>query len=285
MSDLVPPRPDSARPDLARPDLTASDPAGSDGRVSASVAGIDDRRNGGRGIGGRGSTWTWWEAIGVYLGCLVVTSLLAIPVIALISNTDDATFVASALAAVGNVLLLVLWLSRRPPGWQSIIGFPKRVWPEARAGVGFGLLLYPGIAFGIGLVVSALLSSAAGHRVSAPDQVPSDLTVLGNIVTVVYAVLIAPVHEEFFFRGILFRSLRDRYGFGLGATCSGLAFGLVHYVGGGSSLLSNLLLMLTMVFTGFALAYLYERRGNIVAPMIAHATFNTIGVLLIFFVK
>jgi hypothetical protein len=84
---------------------------------------------------------------------------------------------------------------------------------------------------------------------------------------------------ELFFRGILFLSLRDRYGFGVGGWASGVAFGLVHYIPG--PFLDSLLLMSIMVFTGFALAYLYERRGNIVAPMVAHATFNTIGLVAI----
>jgi membrane protease YdiL (CAAX protease family) len=223
--------------------------------------------------------------VGVYLGCLFVTSLLAIPIVLAIPNKDDATFVASAVAAIGNILLLLLWLSRAHPGWQEMIGFPTRVWPEIRAGVGFGLLLYPGIAFGIGLVVSLIVSQLSGKPVSPPKQVPSDLTALGTVITVVYAVVIAPIHEELYFRGILFRTLRDRYGFGVGATFSGLAFGLIHYAGATASLASNLVLMLTMVFTGFALAYLYERRGNIVAPMFAHATFNTIGILLILFLR
>jgi membrane protease YdiL (CAAX protease family) len=218
----------------------------------------------------------------VYLLCLFITSLVAIPIIAGIRDQDDAEFVASAVAAVGTIALLLVWLSRWHPGWRRMIGFPTRIWPEVGAGVGFGLLLYPGIAFGIALIVALALHALSGHAVQAPEQVPTDLSGLGQVVTVVYAVAIAPIHEELFFRGILFRSLRDRYGFGVGATWSGLAFGLVHYVGGTSTFLSNLLLMVTMVFTGFALAFLYERRGNVVAPMIAHATFNTIGIVLIF---
>ncbi len=161
-----------------------------------------------------------------------------------------------------------------------MIGFPSRALPEIRAGVGFGLILYPGIAFGVGLVISLLLHEVSGRSVSTPDQVPANLPPFGVVVTILYAIVIAPIHEEFFFRGILFRSLRDRYGFGVGATSSGVAFGLVHYLP--APFVDSLLLMSVMVFTGFALAYLYERRGNIVASMIAHATFNTIGLILIY---
>jgi membrane protease YdiL (CAAX protease family) len=37
-----------------------------------------------------------------------------------------------------------------------------------------------------------------------------------------------------------------------------------------------------MVFTGFGLSYIYERRGAILAPMAAHVAFNVIGLTLIY---
>jgi membrane protease YdiL (CAAX protease family) len=39
------------------------------------------------------------------------------------------------------------------------------------------------------------------------------------------------------------------------------------------------------VFTGFALAWIYERRASIAANMVAHMTFNAIGITLIFLVR
>jgi membrane protease YdiL (CAAX protease family) len=37
-----------------------------------------------------------------------------------------------------------------------------------------------------------------------------------------------------------------------------------------------------MMVTGLALAVVYERRKNLVANIAAHATFNVVGVILIF---
>ena len=56
----------------------------------------------------------------------------------------------------------------------------------------------------------------------------------------------------------------------------------VHYVPGPFD--ESLLLMIAMIFTGVGLAYIYERRGNIVAPIGAHMTFNAIAIVLIFLV-
>ncbi len=183
------------------------------------------------------------------------------------------------MIALINVALLVLWLQAFHPRWREVIGFPRRVWPEVRAGLGFGALLYPVIVLGVGIVVNLLLQVITGRSVRSPRQLPAHLSEAGVAVSIVYAVVIAPIHEELFFRGILFRSLADRYGFAIGAAGSGLAFGLIHYVPG--PWYGSVLLMSVMVFTGVALAWFYERRGNIVASMVAHATFNVIGLTLI----
>ena len=59
---------------------------------------------------------------------------------------------------------------------------------------------------------------------------------------------------------------------------SAVVFGAAHYQGQWQN---GLLLSLVMVFIGLGLAFIYERRGNIVANMAAHATFNVIGFIFI----
>jgi len=104
-----------------------------------------------------------------------------------------------------------------------VIGFPRRIWPEVRAGTGFGALLYPVMVFGVGIVVNLLLQAITGRSVSSPRQLPAHLSAAGVAISIAYGVVIAPVHEELFFRGILFRSLADRYGFATGALLAGTA--------------------------------------------------------------
>ena len=93
------------------------------------------------------------------------------------------------------------------------------------------------------------------------------------------AVFIAPVVEETFFRGIVFRSIRDRRGFWLAAVISGVIFGLAHWVP--SPWQDAVLLQSIMVFTGIALAWIYERRGSLLANIAAHMAFNAVGIVLI----
>ena len=225
------------------------------------------------------ATWRWWEGILVYLLILIVSAFATLPIFRVIRSRGLANLSASAVIAVVNVGLLVLWLQAFHPRWRKVMGVPRRIWPEIRAGTGFGALLYPVVVFGVGIVLNLLLQEVTGRSIRSPRQLPAHLSALGVAVSIAYAVVIAPIHEELFFRGILFRSLADRYGFAMGAGGSGLAFGLIHYVPG--PWYGSVLLMGVMVFTGVALAWFYQRRGNIVASMVAHATFNVIGMTLI----
>ncbi len=258
-ADQVPPRPDGVLPVPPPPARAA-----------------------GSGMGGRPTaTWNLWEAVGIYVLALLIGGIAAVPVLALLGETDAADLSASAVAAIVTVGVLLAWLTHSHRTWREVIGLPApgTWWREIRSAVGFGLLLYPVMAFGVGLVVSALLSAVSGHTAQTPEQVPPDLPALGVAVAVLYAIVIAPIHEELFFRGILFRAAGDRYGLVAGLLVSGLGFALIHYVP--DPWQDALLLMGVMFFNGMALAWWYARRGTIVASMVAHMTFNVIGLTLI----
>jgi len=256
----VPPRPDGMHPVVGPPPLP--------------------------GVGAPGqppkATWNVWEGVAVYVVAILLGGAATIPFLRLIDDEDLANLASTAAAAVVIVGVLVAWLSNSHPTWRRAMGFPRRGtwWPELRASVGFGLVLYPGVVFGVGLLVSLLLSALSGETAEAPEQVPTGLSTVGVVVTAVYAVLIAPIHEELFFRGVLFRGVRDRYGLGAGLLASGFGFALIHYLD--APWQDAVLLMGVMFFNGIALAWWFERRGTILAPVVAHMVFNVIGLSMIF---
>jgi membrane protease YdiL (CAAX protease family) len=227
------------------------------------------------------ATWSWWEAVAVYLLAVLLGSAVAVPLLQLMPEGGLRDIAATAVVAIVTVGVLVVWLSIAHRSWRAAVGFPGRGhrWAEVRSGIGFGLLLYPGLVFGVGLVLSLLLGAITGESPQTPEQVPSGLSPAGIAVTALYALVIAPVHEELFFRGILFRGVRDRYGLGAGLLASGLGFSLIHYLDGPWP--GTALLMGVMFFNGIALAWYYERRGNLVAATVAHSVFNVIGLTLI----
>ncbi len=270
IQDPPPPRPDLGLPGMMNPVLGAEVSSDEAGRPLA--------------------TWRWWEVVGITLLGFILGTIASIPVFLLLGDTMSATGASgvSELAqglVVDGVLLatMIVWLRRRHPRWKQIIGFPTRAqFPkEVLIGglLGIGVRIAAGIASAI---VVGLLGSATGTDVSIPQQVTSDLRPGAFVLFALYAVIVAPVTEEFLFRGLLYRSIRDRRGVALGAIISALVFGLVHFVPGGNWQ-GVVALQLTMVITGIGLALIYERRKNLVADIAGHAAFNLIAVVAIAF--
>ena len=228
------------------------------------------------------ATWSWYEALGVYIVAFLIAGLVTLPLIRLMKPETDLTNIVLTTAAALVILgVLLLWLSTYHKGWLGVMRLPERgTWrKEIGSGALFALGLYPVMVIVVGGLLTYLLQTISGEQVKAPEQVGEHLPAIGTALTIVYAIVIAPVGEELFFRGVLFRSLRDRHGFWVGAMGSAVGFALIHYIPG--SAVDAALLMIVMFFTGLALCFLYERRGTIVAPLAAHVTFNVIGIVLI----
>jgi membrane protease YdiL (CAAX protease family) len=238
-------------------------------------------------------TWSVWEALLAYVvvGFVLAQGVVAIALIAIfgidiISGAADGPAVALTIV-IDLVTLggLAGWLRWRHPGWLRLLWVPPKG-ERARAwgvGYGMGIVLYLAVAFGVGAALTLLFRALFGEDVQAPEQLSSNLSTLGKVGAAFLAIIVAPITEEFFFRGMLFRSVRDRWGFWTGAGSSSLLFGLAHYVG--SPWRDALLLQAVMVVTGLGLCWIYERRGTIVANIGAHMAFNTIGLLLILSVR
>jgi membrane protease YdiL (CAAX protease family) len=234
--------------------------------------------------------WSFPRAllVGVVTNLLLAQLVVAgVVLLALgISSADDpGTVYVGIVGDLAWLGFMLVWLYRWHPGWQRRIGvfFGRRGLRDALVGFGGGLLLYPLIAIVVAVPLTFLFRTISGSDATTPDQLPQHLNTAESIASVVLAVFVAPVAEELYFRGIVFRSLRDRHGFWLGAVVSGLIFGAVHYVP--APWQDFMLLQSIMVFTGIALAWIYERRGNLVADVAAHMAFNTVGVLLILWAR
>jgi membrane protease YdiL (CAAX protease family) len=172
----------------------------------------------------------------------------------------------------------VWWVRRVSRTPARDLGLPPRG-ERARTfwvGVPAGVVLYL-IAVGVRLALQAVLAASTGRELVPPTQLPEGMSDAGIAVAAVLAILVAPVTEELFFRGLLFRSLR-RYGFLAAALISGVVFGAVHLVG--APALDGLLLQAPLAVVGFGLAWVAERWG-LVAAIGAHVCFNLIGFVLI----
>jgi membrane protease YdiL (CAAX protease family) len=96
-------------------------------------------------------------------------------------------------------------------------------------------------------------------------------TLPGVTMLVLIAVVAAPLFEELFFRGFLFRGLTRSWGWVLGAVISSAAFGAAH---------AQFTIFLPLFALGFALAWVYKRTGSLWTCIAFHALFNAHAVVI-----
>jgi len=89
----------------------------------------------------------------------------------------------------------------------------------------------------------------------------------------VMAVAVAPVAEEFLFRGILYPSIKQLGHPRAAAIGTALLFALFHV---------NLLTFASLTAVALVLIALYEFTDNLLAPIIAHAVFNASNLIMLF---
>ena len=86
-------------------------------------------------------------------------------------------------------------------------------------------------------------------------------------------VILAPIFEELAFRGLLFAMLRRRFTFLPAALLSATIFALAH----GYSLLG----FISVLWSGFLWAWIYDRTGSLIPGMVAHAVNNVLVCLTV----
>jgi membrane protease YdiL (CAAX protease family) len=184
------------------------------------------------------------------------------------SHTPPGVTIAdTVIQDIGFVLVAIYFAhigGRTVRGWQFGLRPPGVGW---RSAVGLILLLL--VAF----IVLSELWSAAAH--------PSEEKVLetlgsneGTALLIASAALtcvVAPICEEFLFRGYIFTSLRNWRGTLPAAIITGLVFGGVHF---GSAPALDLVPLAAL---GFGLCVLYRYSGSLYPCMIAHSLNNCLA--------
>lgn len=94
------------------------------------------------------------------------------------------------------------------------------------------------------------------------------------IVQILVLVVVAPIVEEYLFRGYVFRELKRLYPLLAAVILNGLLFGLYHL---------NLLQTVNTFFLGMVLSLVYYYRANITDAILVHVANNGIAILSSFF--
>ena len=129
-----------------------------------------------------------------------------------------------------------------------------------------------------GLVVFYLLSYAwfsALHSSGAEKNLVKDLGggsgTLGILGALLVTCVVAPICEEFLFRGFIFRALRNWRGVWPAAAITGILFGLVH------GLSAPAIDLLPLALLGFVLCLVYDWAGSLYPCIVLHVLNNAIA--------
>jgi membrane protease YdiL (CAAX protease family) len=88
----------------------------------------------------------------------------------------------------------------------------------------------------------------------------------------IFAVVLAPVAEEFIFRGVLFPFVKQLGWPKLAWFGVSLLFALIH---------GSVAIIIPLFVLALALTWLYEKTGNLLAPIVVHGLFNAANLALL----
>lgn len=189
------------------------------------------------------------------------------PMLGAIAVMGSAAFLAPALlpgAGLAAGMLLISFSGARPAAFWGLRG-RSLTQDFSRSLVALLTLLWPVLLL---LLASSSLYLALGLPLKPQPALLKFLEAkeLGQMLPfLLYAVVIAPIWEEVFFRGTLFPWLAGRLPVHQAAWLSSLAFGAVHLHG-------PTLIPLTVL--GALLAGIYRTSGSLIPAILVHALFN-----------
>lgn len=220
--------------------------------------------------------WRLYDAIGVFVVWFVLMGFIGVgfAVVGLPFTDPLGVTLLLCTQALVQIVVTLLWVRLRSvEGPRRLVGLEPVSWHNVVAGLVYGLI---GVVV-ITVVVEFLLqplAEAFGFQIPEVQETLRQLVASPAAPLAVFVIVVlAPLAEELFFRGMLFQALEGRLRLWPAAVLSAAVFGAAH--------LPELLVVALTFLLGTYLAMIFRRRGTIVTPFVAHLVFNGVGVLLI----
>ena len=165
------------------------------------------------------------------------------------------------------VLLYTLWIVRRRHGGWPQLPRPRAIFVESRLALAAAaLVMVAQIAF------FSFLTYFYGDRAMPATPLEPILRSpnwFESVGLVVLILLVIPVAEEVFFRGMLYNALRQRLRVAVAAPLQAVVFAALHLYG--------LTGMAVVALIGVALALVYEWRKTLLTPVVMHVLINVLA--------
>jgi membrane protease YdiL (CAAX protease family) len=223
--------------------------------------------------------WQWWYAVLAFFGGLIVSQIAVLIVggIWVLASgkdltvlQDDSSFIVVA-SAINELLFIAtaVFVARMSGSfrWRDF-GLVRAPFWRTLALMGAVMASY----FVILGIYNVLVNLAPDD---APEKLGADAGDLRMLFFALLVAVLAPIAEEIFFRGLIFRALWNGWGLWPAAIVSGLLFGALHI---DSTTTDRLLQVVPLAVLGISFALLYSWTGTLYSTIALHATNNAIAV-------
>jgi uncharacterized protein len=222
---------------------------------------------------GAAPVWpAWYAGVGFLVALICTLVVVGIVAAATGSTSDDTdptfTIVATFLQGLIFIGTAVLFASfTRTPRAADFGLRPVRFW-QAAGWAALGMF-----SFYLLVAIYSVVVHPDAEQTVAQD-LGADQGTFGMIAAGFMVICVAPIAEEFFFRGFFYRALRSRWSVLAAAGIDGLLFGVIHYDFTGAD---ALLILPPLAILGFIFCLVYERTGSIYPTIAMHAFNNAIA--------
>ena len=202
----------------------------------------------------------------------VMTAPFAEDAAALLLGEGDLTLLGTfvLLTATQVGLLVVSWLFVfRPNALAGLPSLPGRDPGSAiRAGLGWGVVAWIGASI---ISYAAFAIFEALGLDPEPQAAEQALAIIDPWLAFASIVILAPIAEEVFFRGVIFNAFLREGGRRWAFIGSSALFAAIHL---------SLVVFVPIFVLGLALAWVYERTNNLLAPIAMHMVVNGASVII-----
>jgi len=217
-----------------------------------------------------------WPLRDVILGCAIAVAPWVFPHVYVLKLEPwrSYLFEFASLMAVDVVLI----------AYSLSVFWRRGIWPSFKLSAQSNLLKnslkWALVGLAIQVVAALIVASIGAIFNIQPEEdllsrwaatTPTNLWV---VLTVVLSFTFGPVAEEVFFRGFIYSWLRTRIPILLAMGIQAVFFSVIH----GNGLLLSIIIFLM----GIALAAIYEKRGELVTPIVVHSAMNAVVAIPVF---
>lgn len=219
------------------------------------------------------TAWRPWTAIVVLIAAYLVVFMGQIVIAAVgtlfgttIDDPSPAVLILMTVFQDGIFILAALFFARSAgPLLPSQFGLRRTpLWNAIGTALGTMIVFYV-----LSAVWAAIIDTGATDEL--PDSLGVEESTYALIAVCVLVTVIAPLAEEFLFRGYIFGALRNWRGPWPAAVITGIIFGGIHAAGTDPEFLVPLMIL------GALLCVLRERTGSLLPPIGLHAVNNSIA--------